>query len=460
MLFHSQVFILLFLPVALAAYYATRGTEARQAVVIALSLFFYAWADIRFLPLLVCSILLNWTLAHAIREHGSRLALWVGVGANLGLIGYFKYKNFFLESLTALTGGTFEPTPLLLPIGISFFTFQQISYLVDVRRGVAPVYGLRKYAFYVAYFPQLIAGPIVRHNELIPLLALDPLRPGVAERVSRGAVLFVIGLVKKFAIADRMAPHANDVFAAVAGGVPVGTADAWTGALAFTLQIYFDFSAYSDMAIGLAMMMGLGLPYNFDAPYRATSIRDFWRRWHVSLSRFLRDYLYIPLGGSRHGLPRQMMAQFVTMTLCGLWHGAGWTFLAWGAWHAAGMMANTLWSAAGRRLGAWLAWPLTLLFVVFGWVLFRAESLTAAGQLWLSMVGGAAGETTAAIGGFSPSLAVAAGLIACLGPTSQAIALERLPAWRPVAAVAALCLFVVILEIGKGQPIEFIYFEF
>lgn len=457
MIFHSQIFIFVFLPLTLALYYSVRGGHTRQWLVIVLSFVFYAWADIRFLPLLVCSILLNWMLAFSIREHGSRLSLWLGIAANLGLIGYFKYKNFFLENLTALTGDVWEPIPVVLPIGISFFTFQQISYLADVRRCKAPVYGLREYAFYVSYFPQLIAGPIVRHNELIPLLSLNPLREGMAERMSRGIILFLIGLVKKFAIADRMAPHANDVFAAATTGT-VAMADAWTGVLAFSFQIYFDFSAYSDMAIGLAMMMSLALPENFHAPYRALDIRDFWRRWHMTLSSFLRDYVYIPLGGSRHGLPRQIAAQFITMTLCGLWHGAGWTFLAWGLWHAAGMAINTVWGAAGGRLMTIVAWPLTMLFVIFGWVLFRAETFGAALTLWQAMVG--FGADVAPSGGLGLGLATAAAVLACVGPTSQRIALIKLPPWRPIAVLGAIALLVVALEIGKGQPVEFIYFEF
>ncbi|MCW5729062.1 MBOAT family protein [Parvibaculum sp.] len=457
MLFHSQLFVFLFLPVALCCFYAARRAVPREYAVIALSFVFYGWADIRFVPLLACSILLNWALAFVIREHRSMIALWVGVVANLATIGYFKYKNFFLENIEFLVGIDWEPSPILLPIGISFFTFQQISYLADVHGGRAPVYPLRKYAFYVSYFPQLIAGPIVRHNELIPNMDLDPWRPGVAERIARGTVLFVVGLVKKFAIADQIAPHANIVYAAARDGA-VSTADAWTGTLAFTIQIYFDFSAYSDMAIGLAMMMGFIIPANFDAPYKALSIRDFWRRWHMTLSRFLRDYVYIPLGGNRFGVGRQIAAQFITMTLCGLWHGAGWTFLLWGVWHAVGMSANLLWSRDGRTLQPIAAWIVTMLFVIGGWVLFRAETFGAAQTIYLAMFG--LGDVVSHIGGFNVWLALAGAVIACFGPTSQDVALMRLRPWRPLAAVAAIGLFVVMLEVGKGQPIDFIYFEF
>lgn len=457
MLFHSQLFVFVFLPIALFCFYAARSPVSREYTVIALSFLFYGWADIRFVPLLAASILLNWALGFIIREHRSILALWAGVIANLATIGYFKYKNFFLENLDFLVGIDWEPSPILLPIGISFFTFQQISYLADVHAGKAPIYPLRKYAFYIAYFPQLIAGPIVRHNELIPNLDLDPRRPGLAERMSRGITLFTIGLVKKFAIADQMAPHANAVYAAARDGA-VSTMDAWTGTLAFTLQIYFDFSAYSDMAIGLAMMMGFILPANFDAPYRALDIRDFWRRWHMTLSRFLRDYVYIPLGGNRFGMRRQIAAQFVTMTLCGLWHGAGWPFLLWGLWHAVGMSANLLWSRDGRALAAPLAWAITMLFVMGGWVLFRAETVDAAESVYLAMLG--LHHAAAVIGGFDFWLAVAGIAIACFGPTSQQAALMSLRPNRFIAVLVAICLFAVMLEVGKGQPIDFIYFEF
>lgn len=459
MLFHSQLFILAFLPIALAAFFTVRQPGARQWVTIALSMAFYAAADVRFLPLLAGSILVNWVLAHAILHvRGRRLALWIAIAANLAVLGWFKYRGFLFENWSALTGGIWEPSPLLLPIGISFFTFQQISYLVDLHAGRAPLHGFRVYAFYVSYFPQLVAGPIVRHNELIPQIGDDPLRPGASERVSRGLVLFVIGLVKKFAIADQLAPHADAVWNAAGSGA-VTTIDAWTGTVAFALQIYFDFSGYSDMAIGLAAMMGIMLPYNFDAPYRATSVREFWRRWHMTLSRFLRDYVYIPLGGNRHGLTRQLAALMTTMGLCGLWHGAGWPFVVWGLWHGIGLAAVTLWARTGLRVPEFLGWAMTLVFVLLGWVFFRSETFAIAGTMFTAMAGQAA-PGAATVGDFDVLLTLAATAVVFLLPTSQHVAFKALVPQRALAALASVALVAILLEVGKGQPASFIYFAF
>ena len=296
MLFHSQAFLLVFLPAVLAAYYALAERAAvREWLIIAASTVFYAWWDVRFVPLLLGEVVLAWLIAEAYFKSGKRWLLTLGIGLSLVVLGVFKYFDFFAGALSTLTGRPLPPSGIVLPIGISFFTFQIVSYFIDVGRSAAGRYSLRRYALVILLFPHLIAGPIVRHVELVPQFDADPRRSGLAERLSRGIALFLIGFLLKVMLADKLGPTVDRIFGAAATATPDAAA-AWVGALGFALQIFFDFAAYSEMAMGLAMMLGLTFPMNFDRPYRATSLRDFWRRWHMSLSRFLRDYLYIPLG--------------------------------------------------------------------------------------------------------------------------------------------------------------------
>ncbi len=387
MLFNSQVFVCIFLPIVLALYYAFAGSRtARQVLVIAASLAFYGWWDVRFVPLLVGLTLANWLIA---RWFGVRRADWIpllGVALNLGVLALFKYADFLRGNFYGALGESWTAWHLILPLGISFFVFQKISYLIDLRRGDRHIYGLLDFFMFVTFFPQLIAGPIVRHNEIIPQFQADPRSRDMWENLSRGFALFVIGMAKKVALADTLAMVADPLFHHAASA-PLEADPAWVAAIAYTLEIYFDFSGYSDMAIGLARMFGLRLPFNFDAPYRAVSVRDFWRRWHMTLSRFLRDYLYIPMGGNRCGPVRQAANLMLTMLLGGLWHGAAWTFVAWGGLHGAGLTVNHFWQRTGLRLPRALAWSATLLFVIAGWVLFRAESFTTAGSMLASMLG-------------------------------------------------------------------------
>ncbi len=268
---------------------------------------------------------------------------------NLLSLGTFKYLDFIVASIQTATGIALPSAHIILPIGISFFTFQLISYLVDRMRGQAPVYPFRQFMLFVLLYPHLIAGPIVRHNELVPQFALDPRREGVWRRIGLGLVIFTIGFAKKVLLADKLGAMADPLFAhAQTHALDLG--QAWSGVLGFSFQLFLDFSAYTEMAIGSALIFGLVLPENFRRPYLAVDIRDFWRRWNITLSNFLRDYLYIPLGGSRRGLRRYLVATFVTMGLCGLWHGAGWTFVAWGLWHGLGLAACHGWQRLGRPL--------------------------------------------------------------------------------------------------------------
>jgi len=456
MLFHSQAFVLGFLPAVLILFYAVARREtAREWVMVVASVVFYGWWDVRFVPLLLGQTLATWALAHLYRRWRVGWIVPAGVVANLAILGCFKYANFFLDSLSALLGSPLPHNDVLLPIGISFFTFELISYLIDLRRGRVPAYPLRGFCLFVFFFPHLVAGPIVRHNELIPQLADDPLRPGFAERFGKGLALFILGFAKKVLLADPLARVADPIFAGAAGGVP-GVGEAWSGALAFSFQLYFDFSAYTEMALGIALLFGIRLPMNFDAPYKAASVRDFWRRWHMTLSRYLRDYLYIPLGGSRAGFGRYVLATMATMGLCGLWHGAAWTFVAWGLMHGAGLIACHVWQGLKRPMPLPFAWLLTMLFVVAGWVLFRAPDFATAGNLLAGMAGGG-GMTT---GLERPLLMAAAAAVSILGPTSLAFVDDLLRPRRLYAVAFAAVAVVCLLEVGKGQPINFIYFQF
>lgn len=469
MLFHSQEFLLLFLPVALVGWYAAAGRkDLRVAWMIAASLVFYAYWDVRLLPLLGLSILGNWALARLAYggmggEGLQRFAAPLGVVLNLLVLGVFKYADFVGETAAALTGHQHDPWGIVLPLGISFFTFQQISYLADLRKGAAPVYGLMDYALYVSFFPQLIAGPIVRHDELIHQFDAYPKRDGLSERLMRGAALLLIGVSKKVLLADVFAAQADPIFALVEGEQTVGLLDAWTGAAAFGLQIYFDFSAYSDMAIGLAMMAGIRLPENFNAPYRAVSLVDFWRRWHMTLSRFLRDYLYVSMGGNRAGRGRQALALTATMLLGGLWHGAAWTFVVWGGLHGIGLVVSHFWGRTGISIGRPLSWAVTMLFVFWTWVMFRAESMTGAVKLWTAMSGLsdaaiAVPQTFATLSGAGWLLAGA--VIAVVGPTSQSVVFTHLRPLRGLATAAAVFAVFLVFRLGGGTNQEFIYFQF
>src|SRR5262249_23597690 len=300
-----------------------------------------------------------------------------------------------------------------------------------------------------------IAGPIVRHNELIPQLGLDPRRDGLSERIGTGLIIFTIGFAKKVLLADRLAEFVDPLFEKAASGV-LDFGEAWSAVLGFSFQLFLDFSAYTEMAIGSALLFGMLLPENFRRPYLATDIRDFWRRWHISLSNFLRDYLYIPLGGSRHGALRYVLATVATMGLCGLWHGAGWTFVAWGLWHGLGLVVCRAWQQLGKPLPALAGWSITMLFVLVGWVMFRASGFAAAGSIMVSLAG------LQGIGGVlqEKTLLLAAALVSALVPSAHELKDQMLTPRPAFAVVAALLAVFCVLEVGRGAPVNFIYFQF
>ena len=459
MLFNSLEFLLVFLPLAVAGFYLIPGADQRRLFIIVVSIVFYSIWDWRLTPVLVCSLVGNYLIAKAYWHFRRGEIIVAGCAANLLLLGVFKYADFFADQIALLSST--QPRvhwDLALPLGISFFTFQAIIYLVDLRRGQARPYTWREYGSYITFFPHLIAGPIVRHDELVGQFDLHPSRDGLYERCFRGLLLLLLGLMKKVFIADPAALIANAGFAAPQ---TLTGAEAWLSALAFSMQIYFDFSGYSDMAIGLALLFGFTFPINFNAPYRATSIADFWRRWHITLSRLLRDYLYIPLGGSRRGLPRTVAALLVTMILGGLWHGAGWTFLAWGALHGLALASNHVWRRAGWTMPSPLGWLLTMLLVVVGWVFFRAQDFSAAFSMLKAMAGLQVGKgTTIALSEWNLGLIAAAVSISVLGPTSQALAFDLVRPRIWLALGAGLVAGAVLLKVSDGDYVPFIYFAF
>jgi len=459
MLFNSYAFLLAFLPAALALHgLVERFRPAwRLPLLLVLSLLFYGYWDWRFVPLLAASIVLNWLVAESFARACPRLLIPLAIGANLAVLALFKYANFLADAVALPLGIAAPRLDIALPLGISFFTFHHVMYLIDLRAGRAPRFDLIRYALYIAFFPQVLAGPLVRWSELMGQLDERPYaRPDAAERFARGLMLLTAGLAKKAFLGDPLAAYVNPIFQKAAAGGAVTVLEAWQATLGFALQIYFDFSGYTDMALGIALMLGVVLPQNFDAPYRATSLQDFWRRWHMTLSRFLRDYLYVPLGGNRHGLPTQLWALLATMALGGLWHGAGLTFVAWGVAHGLGLCAVVLWRRGGLPMPAPIGWGLTILFVTLTWVLFRAPSFDVAVAVYKGLFG------LAPLGipkDFKWRTIALAAAVATLGPTSWAF-VHRLPARRWIALAFGLALAAVLLKIGDEANYEFIYFQF
>ena len=516
MLFNSHVFLFAFLPVVFAGFSLLTskvgGVWARRWI-FAASLFFFAWWHPPDLLVLGGSLIGNFFIGGLLFACAPRSARWLltlGVSGNLLLLGYFKYTMLVVATAQWLAGDTFSVGDIVLPLAISFFTFNQIAYLVDCHRGEGARYNFDDYCLFITFFPHLIAGPIVHHREMMPQLTAA--RSFDTMMVAQGLTLFIFGLGKKVLLADSVAGYVTPVFQQAHLGASPTFVDSWLGALAYTSQLYFDFSGYSDMAIGLGMMFGVVFPLNFASPYKATNIAEFWRRWHITLSRFLREYLYIPLGGNRRGTARTSINLMTTMLLGGLWHGAGWTFLAWGGLHGFYLLIHQRFSTriAGTRIAAALrrgsgliaSWALTFLGVVFGWVLFRADSFSSAMSLWKGMLGinGIAlparhfaaltrlGFEPAAFGVsaghliLNPTLEVLAWIfglvtIALLLPNSQQIvglapiesaristgmpAWARQVQWRPSFpwALCTSCVAVLVL-LNLTQGSEFLYFKF
>ena len=406
MLFNSYEFIFLFLPLTLILFFQLGKVNHKLAAgwLAGASVFFYAWWNPVYVVLLATSVLFNYGMglimlrANAVgnvrrKKHFLILALLF----NLGLLAYFKYAHFLIDNFNFVFNSSFSLGAIILPLGISFFTFTQITYLVDTYLGKTKEYNLVHYGLFVTYFPHLIAGPIMHHSEMMPQFDKPQVYRLNYRDLATGLTIFVIGLFKKVIIADGVGANVVPLFDVAQSGFAPGFLEAWCGALAYTFQLYFDFSGYSDMAIGMSLMFGIRLPLNFNSPYKAASIIDFWRRWHMTLARFLRDYIYIPLGGNRKGQARRYFNLMATMLLGGLWHGAGWTFVLWGGLHGVYLMVNHAWRALKQQLGLDLLPPtrwgrtlsclLTFIAVVAGWVIFRAPNMETAFAILRGMAG-------------------------------------------------------------------------
>jgi len=395
MLFNSFEYLLAFLPVTFVIYFLLnrwRVTKAGTAWLVLASLFFYSWWNVKYLALISCSILVNFGVGSALgrtgREHaaaGSRKSILLfGILFNVLLLGYYKYTDFFIANLNALAGWNLAVQKIVLPLGISFFTFTQIAYLVDAYRGDAREYDFLNYALFVTFFPHLLAGPIIHHKEMMPQFASRWNKVLNYKNLSLGLFLLIIGLFKKVIIADELLPVATAGFDTVKSLTLI---EAWVTSVSYTFQLYFDFSAYTDMALGTALLFNIKLPINFNSPYKALDIADFWRRWHITLSRFLRDYIYIPMGGNRKGRFRTYLNVMATFLVGGLWHGAGWTFVFWGFLHGAGTAIHRYWSTLNLRMPRVLAWFLTFNFVNIAWVFFRAKTWADAMKVLRGMAG-------------------------------------------------------------------------
>lgn len=525
MLFNSYIFLFGFLPIILILYYwsGRAGKHRPGIVILALaSLVFYGWWNPVYVILLMCSIVFNYTVGYLIGYPGSiinslsgqyparKTLLITGVCTNLILLAYFKYANFFVDSINMVSGSSFFLEHIILPLGISFFTFTQIAFLVDTFRDQAREPDFYNYLLFVTFFPHLIAGPILHHKEMMPQFAVKGINRFNAGNFALGLTIFGAGLFKKSILADSIALYADPVFNAVAAGANPTLIESWIGAVGYSLQLYFDFSGYSDMAIGLALMCNIKMPINFNSPYKAASIIDFWRRWHMTLSRFLKDYLYIPLGGNQLGRPRRYLNLLVTMILGGLWHGAGWTFALWGLLHGLYLVVNNMWRWLAARWG--ITGPdngvkvafkrvLTLFCVVTGWVFFRSSTVGDGWQLFRGMIGlngislhysmesslAFLGAWGVRFNGFTPAVSDIhvsipmmlwfTGLIgiALFAPTildltakqSPALGMESLSLGREAfawntgikwACIAGLLLALGI--VGIGQTSEFLYFQF
>lgn len=471
MLFTDRAFLFGLLPIVLLLFHGAAALGWRfllLPILLATSLVFYAQGDLHHVPVLAGSVLVNYAIGNRLSQMPAgtrwRKALFIAaVLFNLALLGTYKYTHFILENLYLALGIDWDAPSLALPVGISFYTFTQLAFLIDIYRGQPQRSTLPSYSLFATYFPHLVAGPIIHWRDVIPQFERLSRKGADAARwiVSRacfeeGALLFAIGLTKKLLMADQLAPIVDNGWRSID---TIGCLDAWLLSLGYTFQLYFDFSGYADMAIGVSLLFGVRLPLNFDAPYRAMSIQDFWRRWHITLSLWLRDYLYIPLGGNRAGPARTYANLFLTFLLGGLWHGAAWTFIAWGALHGAACCVQKAWHGAGFRLPHLAGVLTTFLFVNVAWVFFRAPDMHAALTLVRAMVtpSTAINERILVIW----PLLLAGAILIWLCPTSTTLsqtASRHKIAW--VGAATGFALVLAFVATNTSLPSPFIYYNF
>ena len=485
MLFNSYTFIFLFLPITFAVYFVLNRRKLTLVAKIWLvfaSLFFYGYWNPVYIPLILGSILFNYAIGSRMtykrgRQTTSRLMLVVGIAGNLSLLVYFKYMDFFITNINAVSSLDLKLLHITLPLGISFFTFTQIAYLADTARGTVLEYSLPNYALFVTFFPHLLAGPIIHHKEMMP--QFDSLRNKILnyKHIAQGLTLFFLGLFKKVIIADTLAGWANPGFDYAPS---LALIEAWTTSLSYTLQLYYDFSGYTDMALGASLLFNIKLPINFNSPYKSLNLQDFWRRWHMTLSRFVRDYIYIPLGGSRVPELQMLLNILITFFLVGLWHGAGWTFVVWGLLHGGGLVIFHLWQKTPFRLPRLVSWIITFNFVNAAWVFFRARTFTDAIKVLKGMAGLSGvtlpeklahhlaalkpygvqfGEMFATIRWNKQTFyyLIVFFFFAVFFRNSNEIAQRLKPSWRTAVALSAISLYA-IHNLHKAS--EFIYFNF
>ena len=462
MLFNSIPFLAVFLPLTFLGFFLFAAWSQRLAVawLILASLAFYGWNNPSLLlPLICSSIVFNFIVGRYLIAKRSYPILIAGISGNLLLLGVFKYAGFIVTTINALTPLALQIPRLQLPIGISFYTFTQTAFLVDAYNSQAKEYRPVHYGLFVTFFPHLIAGPILHHKEMMPQFERAETYRLNTNHIALGLTWFTIGLFKKVVIADCIAPHVNVVFDALARGQPLGFIDSWAGSISFALQLYFDFSGYSDMAIGLAAMFGIKFPLNFNSPYKAVSMIDFWHRWHITLSRLLREYLYIPLGGNRKGNTRKYANLLLTMTLGGLWHGASWNFLLWGGIHGVALAINHLWHMVKLEIPTAFARILTVVVVVLAWVPFRTMTFGQTLSCWEGMFG-LNGIGTTSLSTISPLLLILSAGVFTL-PNTQELIGSTSQRFRPTATWGfgtAVVLIICLAMMQSSSP--FLYYQF
>ncbi len=477
MLFNSYIYIFLFLPITLIIYYILNKfklIKLSKGWLILASLFFYSYWKLDYLPLILFSMVFNYSIGSTLLNDvnlkiNKKFVVGFGIIGNVLLLGYFKYFNFLLDNLNALMYTEFNYMKIVLPLAISFFTFQQIAYLVDSYKGETKEYDFLNYALFVTFFPQLIAGPIVHHREMMPQFAKLRNKIFSHKNLAMGIFLFSIGLFKKVVLADNLSTFVAEGFLFVD---QLNFFESWLTIISYAMQIYFDFSGYTDMALGVGMMFNIFLPQNFNSPYKAVSIQDFWRRWHMTLSRFLKNYVYIPLGGNRICELKIFRNLFATFLLGGLWHGANWTFVVWGALHGFATVVHRLWEKTKIKMPNFLGVIITFLFVCFTWAFFRADSFDTGWQMTKNMIG---------VNGFQPPqiyhghlrlehihtlsftdltnvlyiIILSFGLLFAMNST-QIVQKFKPNKWN--AIFTSILLLIGVSTIG--QPSEFLYFNF
>lgn len=470
MIFNSFEFIFVFLPIVFIVYFILNkiNFSLSKAWLLVSSLFFYSWWNPIYLPLILVSMFINFGigrfLAHMPEDRLAKRKTWltIGIVLNVLLLSYFKYYDFFVSNVNSLFDSSIALKNLVLPLAISFYTFQQIAYLVDSYRYETKNYHFLNYGLFVTFFPQLIAGPIIHHSSVMHQFEDVKNRKINYRNIAIGLFIFAIGLFKKVGIADTFAKWANEGYAAWDS---LGFMDVWITTLSYTFQLYFDFSGYSDMAIGLGLLFNITISLNFNSPYKALSIQDFWRRWHITLSHFLTTYIYIPLGGNRKGVTRTYINIMIIFFVSGIWHGAGWTFIIWGLMHGFASVINRYWSNKGFKMNKALGWLITFMFVHFAWVFFRAPSVEIANEMIQTMIGlngidltVASIHSTFAAEIWKVAIVLIVGfLIVVKAPNAYELRTNFKPSWRNVVFVSVLVLYS-IFQLQQVSP--FLYFNF